>query len=602
MKHQSWIWGLALAMCAGMTHHAAGQAVTISFNVPGPASWNVDTNWTSVDGAFVPGDNFPPEVAQISNGGTAFLDAAALFPIDGLVLADAAATTGTLELRSGGSLTVVDADIALPGRDGAVVIGGTGGGTLFANGGTLNAGSITAGGGAASLLRAEGSSTFNITGGVNLNRITRIRGPNVNFNVGGNVALGGNFQPIITGATHSAIKAPSGTATAGGNLAVEFSGVVPVFGNSWTLVDAADATGSFAAVTSNATLARGLVLDANVDVGGNGNVAVAVENRLILKVDRGTGATTLENAVGGAIAFDGYSIQSPGGWLLSTNARWSSLDDQNVGTFAEANPSANALSELMPSGSASLAVAATRSLGTPFEFVPTAFGQSGDDLIFTYTRPTGEIESGFIEYSGDVNNLVVQIDPVTGAGRIDHQSPITATIDAYSITSASGSLTPAGWASLDDQNISGWAEANPKATALSELLPVGGFAITEGTAFNLGSIFNTAGIRDVAFTFSLSDGTELVGIVQYVPLSPGPLGDTNADGKVDLVDLNNVRNNFGANGLGDTDGDNDVDLTDLNNVRNNFGAVGSNSVPEPSAVVLLALGAVSLGAYRWRRR
>ena len=58
-------------------------------------------------------------------------------------------------------------------------------------------------------------------------------------------------------------------------------------------------------------------------------------------------------------------------------------------------------------------------------------------------------------------------------------------------------------------------------------------------------------------------------------------GDTNADGVVDITDLNNVRNNFGALGpgvLGDTDGNNRVDINDLNAVRNNFGA----SLPAPS--------------------
>jgi hypothetical protein len=57
---------------------------------------------------------------------------------------------------------------------------------------------------------------------------------------------------------------------------------------------------------------------------------------------------------------------------------------------------------------------------------------------------------------------------------------------------------------------------------------------------------------------------------------PTPLaGDANHDGQVDLVDLNLVRNNFGASGAnvaGDTNGDGQVDLADLNAVRNNFGA------------------------------
>ncbi len=59
-------------------------------------------------------------------------------------------------------------------------------------------------------------------------------------------------------------------------------------------------------------------------------------------------------------------------------------------------------------------------------------------------------------------------------------------------------------------------------------------------------------------------------------------GDTNGDGQVNVIDLNNVRNNFGAEGdgvLGDTDGNDRVDVSDLNAVRNNFGASLPNPLP-----------------------
>lgn len=61
------------------------------------------------------------------------------------------------------------------------------------------------------------------------------------------------------------------------------------------------------------------------------------------------------------------------------------------------------------------------------------------------------------------------------------------------------------------------------------------------------------------------------------------LGDTNNDGEVNITDLNNVRNNFGATGagvVGDTNGDNEVNIVDLNAVRNNFGA-SNNGSPAP---------------------
>jgi hypothetical protein len=81
----------------------------------------------------------------------------------------------------------------------------------------------------------------------------------------------------------------------------------------------------------------------------------------------------------------------------------------------------------------------------------------------------------------------------------------------------------------------------------------------------------------------------------------GVLGDTNGDGVVDLVDLNNVRNNFGGSGLGDTAPfDGVVDLEDLNAVRNNFGAGSANPVPEPTSLALLALGAGVAVAMRRR--
>lgn len=74
-------------------------------------------------------------------------------------------------------------------------------------------------------------------------------------------------------------------------------------------------------------------------------------------------------------------------------------------------------------------------------------------------------------------------------------------------------------------------------------------------------------------TWGLAESWRPSKVLQGTPgTNEGTPGDTNGDGIVDLVDLNNVRNNFGGEGLGDTDGNGVVDLEDLNAVRNNFGA------------------------------
>ena len=74
-------------------------------------------------------------------------------------------------------------------------------------------------------------------------------------------------------------------------------------------------------------------------------------------------------------------------------------------------------------------------------------------------------------------------------------------------------------------------------------------------------------------------------------------GDTNADGVVDIDDLNNVRNNFGQTGhrvLGDTlPYDGVVNLDDLNAVRNEL---GKTVPPPPEAVIGRNTGALFVGA------
>ena len=116
--------------------------------------------------------------------------------------------------------------------------------------------------------------------------------------------------------------------------------------------------------------------------------------------------------------------------------------------------------------------------------------------------------------------------------------------------------------------------------------------------------------------FSVSfDGPNPVSIFRYVHVADHSIrdGDATDDGRIDVDDLNAVRNNFGAAGAADgtlagdaVPFDGLVNIDDLNAVRNNFGA-GTNagapaqSVPEPGGAVLAML-ATALCATVCRRR
>ncbi len=90
-------------------------------------------------------------------------------------------------------------------------------------------------------------------------------------------------------------------------------------------------------------------------------------------------------------------------------------------------------------------------------------------------------------------------------------------------------------------------------------------------------------------------------------IAPELLGDTNADGHVDLTDLSTVLNNFGLATPNWTDGSFDhqptIDLSDLSDVLNNFGALNVDPnassqspapTPEPTTLALLLPAALLL--------
>ena len=90
------------------------------------------------------------------------------------------------------------------------------------------------------------------------------------------------------------------------------------------------------------------------------------------------------------------------------------------------------------------------------------------------------------------------------------------------------------------------------------------------------------------------------------------MGDANLDDKVDINDLSRVLTNYDNTGAmwssGDFNGDGRVDINDLSVVLTNYdhsygsSVSGVAAVPEPSVLVLVALGVAGLLAYSRRKR
>jgi hypothetical protein len=206
------------------------------------------------------------------------------------------------------------------------------------------------------------------------------------------------------------------------------------------------------------------------------------------------------------------------------------------------------------------------------------------------------------------NTLVLVVDPDSGDAAITNVVGASISLNGFSILSENELLTPGAFAGLG----AGWQNASPSASAISQLNLLGSATVNVGASLTLGDVIPSGvaeEMLDLVFEYT-ANGELRQGIVSYEPIGTPVLdGDTNGDGVVDIVDLNNVRNNFGSSGnpvLGDTAPFNGtVDITDLNNVRNNFGATlpgGANAVPEPSTWGLAACGALALGWVARRKR
>jgi hypothetical protein len=315
---------------------------------------------------------------------------------------------------------------------------------------------------------------------------------------------------------------------------------------------------------------------------------------LALNVDRATGAVSLANTSEHAIAIEDYSIHSAGSQL--TPVLWRSLADQGLAGWMESPPTAMELAEASATP-LDVGSGASQSLGRPYAGSATAFGVDAPaDLVFRYTV-NGEEVLGTVNYTGpSPNTLTLLVDPETGEALLKNTSPFRVPIDGYTIQSTSGSLLPATWTSLDDQNVAGgdWAEANVSASSLSELKPTASTLLPRGDVYSLGKIFvGEAGTQDLTLGFLIAgQSVATPGVVLYTPVTPS--ADFDGSGVVDGADLLIWQRGVGrtidaTSSEGDADHDGDVDAGDLAVWRSAFGAGAAPSaaaVPEPAAWLL----------------
>lgn len=110
-------------------------------------------------------------------------------------------------------------------------------------------------------------------------------------------------------------------------------------------------------------------------------------------------------------------------------------------------------------------------------------------------------------------------------------------------------------------------------TGLSQPAQGGAAEIVDG---KIELTINADFLGDIEFSYTVTDsrGGSATGNVLVRVAVPG---DANFDQRVDLLDLNAVRNGFGGSGFGDVNDDGFIDLSDLNDVRNHFGESGNSS-------------------------
>ncbi|RIK78456.1 MAG: hypothetical protein DCC67_11555 [Planctomycetota bacterium] len=170
-------------------------------------------------------------------------------------------------------------------------------------------------------------------------------------------------------------------------------------------------------------------------------------------------------------------------------------------------------------------------------------GYEADDSSYYYGLPgrwahgledkiVGAIHNQLEDFTGVSDLLRLAVDPATGETSIANRSDQVVVLDAYTIVSPAGRLLTSDgrWASLQDQGLAGWDEADNASTSrLTEFNPSGSLSLPPGGRRTLGTPYNPQPpaalgeaypAAELAFEYSVPGVGVLAGVVEGAPGGP----------------------------------------------------------------------------------
>ena len=337
--------------------------------------------------------------------------------------------------------------------------------------------------------------------------------------------------------------------------------------------------------------------------------SLAQDEDFSIVVNPQTGSASLRNDGDSAVSLDGYLLTA--GQSTFDAAAWDSLEDQATGGWIEGQANDTVISEVNLTTSLFVNPGELVPIGSPYSpFVPSTIGEPEPEFSFSYSIEGVGVFPGELEFAVD-NNIVLEIDPVSGAASLVNQSVFPVSIDSYLIQSSEGVLSSGGWSTLEG-NVGGWQSFSGSATRLAEgnidgstLIAANGGTLPLGNPINPGLLTDES---EVELQFSIAaggaPGQALVGGVLFVPGAPID-ADFNNDLAVNAADLAVWEANYGGpatDATGDANSDGVASGFDFLAWQRQFTGnpgLAASAVPEPSSCCFLTIGVL---VYVTRRR